>query len=162
MPSGAKSVNSAPRLNGAFNVLLGIFLMLVSYGELLYASAIYSPCIGSTVNGVCTGIPSNSSIVLGPLYMLVGIGIILLIYSAKLIVFGFLAIAGSRNPAALPTPLSVVKEKPVDTWSVPVPPAHPQQDAPVLSTKIKKCSFCDAELPFEATYCPKCFQKSKM
>lgn len=160
MSLGAKRVNSAPRLNGAFNVLLGIFLMLVSYGELLYASAIYAPCVPPAVNSLCFTIPSNSSIFLGPLYMLVGIGIILLIYSTKLIVFGFLAIVSSKNLATLPTP--VAKKKPEEVSVVPVPPAPSQQGTPVLSTKVERCSFCDAELAFDATYCPKCFQRRKI
>lgn len=166
MESWLPNFNPRPRLQGVFNVLIGIFLMLASYGLLLYASTVFSPCNFSTVPGTCTITAPIPPVELGPLYIFIGIGIVMVVYSLKLIIFGALAVlaSGSRLTKTRSPPsegFQVVEKKEGEAEKAVPPPPPPQPNSPLISTRIEKCSFCGGELPSDATYCPKCFQRRR-
>jgi len=52
-----------------------------------------------------------------------------------------------------------IKEKDLKRTSAGLPPMTPQavQEAePVISSNVKRCKSCDAEIPFEAVFCDLC------
>ncbi|MGI0083873.1 MAG: hypothetical protein ACREBQ_02210 [Nitrososphaerales archaeon] len=159
-----------PRLNGLFNIMIGIFLLLAGYGVLLYASIIYSSAFNSSCLGTAcpSQISSFDTAVLGPLYIFIGVGVVLVIYSMKLIVFGVLSVLSPEARIKLQNSSSTeahaeeenhggIPAKPTAT----PPPPPPQPEESLVSTKVERCSFCGTELPSDASYCPKCFQKKR-
>ncbi len=162
MQKEVQSSGSHPRLDGVFNILIGIFLLLVAYGLLLYASAIYPTPCGAGTLGVCTPQP-YTPFVLAPLYIFIGVGSVLGLYSLKMIVKGMVSMTAPRNkpfmtPSSSPATSTTAEKIEVRKQKAPMP-TTPVQEQKVLSTKIEKCAFCSTELPLAATYCPKCFQK---
>ena len=156
-----QSSGSHPKLDGVFSILIGIFLLLVSYGLLLYASAIYPTPCGAGIS-VCTPQP-YTPFVLAPLYIFIGVGSILGLYSLKMIVKGMISMTAPVNkpfmtPSSSAATSTNAEKIEVKKQEAPMP-TTPAREQPVISTKIEKCAFCGTELPLAATYCPKCFQK---
>jgi hypothetical protein len=147
-------LDSHPRLSSGFNLLIGISLLVVGYGILLYSDALYSSMTNPCGIGV-TGCVSTSVIDISPLYIFFGAGIVVMVYSLKLIFFGVL---GLMKPAqkALDATESVGK------IAFPFTPPPQMQEKVLTSAKVARCSYCDAEIPVDATYCPNCFQKRKI
>jgi hypothetical protein len=145
------------RWEGLFNVLLGIFLMLVAYGVFLYASSLYQS-LTSCVVIPCTSVQFNS-VFLAPLYIFIGIGFVLGLYSIKMILRGMLTLTASIKVQVLSEENVPQPTLPGSETTPPAPPP-PVQQQPVLSARIDKCSYCGTELPAGATYCPKCFQRT--
>ncbi len=160
MPNAVQGAQIRPRLDGLFSILVGILLMLIAYGSLLEASAIYASYTSCTPGVICYPQPVTPTM-LAPLYILVGIGLVVALYSLKMILKGIYSLSAAKDESApaLPTsPASKPSEKTeAKKQEEQIPPPAVQQ--PGLSTKVDKCPFCGTELPAGATYCPNCFQK---
>lgn len=126
----------------------------MSYGILLYSEALYSSLTNSCGIGV-TGCVSTSAIDISPLYIFFGAGIAALVYSLKLIFFGILGLMKPKQRAVDATDS-------VGKIDVPLSPPPQMPEKVVASAKVARCSYCDAEIPVDANYCPNCFQKRKV